>query len=255
MPELPDLAVMAKNIEKRLKDHTLEALTLHIDRKASVDEKTFQNALVGHKVKSVYREGKELRFEIGKEILGLHLMLHGELKIVEKDEEVKFPILQLDFGKDHLYLTDWQKQAAATLNPGKTTVPDALEIKGKEFAELLNKKKRDIKTVLLDQKSIRGIGNAYADEILYDSRISPHSIANAIPANQVENLWRSMQTVLKDAIDQISKADPDRLTGENRDFMKVHLSKTDKTTKGETIIVEKKGSRKSYFVESQKLYK
>ena len=255
MPELPDLAVIAKNIEKRLKDHTLQSLTLHVDRKANVDEKTFHDALVGHKVKSVFREGKELRFEIGKELLGLHLMLHGELKLVENDEEVKFPILQLDFGKHHLYLTDWQKQAAATLNPEKTTVPDALKMKDKEFGELLNKKKSDIKTVLLDQKSIRGIGNAYADEILYDSGISPHSIANAIPANQVEKLWRSMQSVLKDAIDQISKADPDRLTGENRDFMKIHLPKIDKTEKGEAIIVDKKGSRKSYYVESQEVYK
>lgn len=255
MPELPDLAVMAKNIEKRLKDHTLKALTLHIDRKVNVDEKTFQEALVGHKVKSVFREGKELRFEIGKELLGLHLMLHGELKLVEKDEAVKFAVLQLDFGKDQLYLTDWQKQASVTLNPQKSLVPDALDMKDKEFVELLTKKKSDIKTVLLDQKSIRGIGNAYADEILYDSGISPLSIAKAIPANKVEKLWRSMQSVLTDGIDQISKADPDRLTGENRDFMKIHLPKNDKTVRGEKIIVDKKGSRKSYYVESQKVYK
>jgi formamidopyrimidine-DNA glycosylase len=231
MPELPDLAVMAKNLQKRLEGKTVKSLELHVAKKTVATEEELVSALVAHKVKSVTREGKELRIAIGDNMLGLHLMLHGELKLIEGNAP-KFPIFHLNFGRESLYLTDFQNQARPILNPELSEVPDALAISKKKFAELLAKKKADIKTVLLDQKSIRGIGNAYADD-----------------------LFKSMVSVLNDAIDNISKADPDRVTGENRDFMKVHLPKTEKTAKGENIIVDKKGSRKSYYVESQKEYK
>jgi len=251
MPELPDLAVMAKNLQKRLEGKTVQSLELHVTKKTVATEKEFFEALVSHKVKSVTREGKELRIAIGENRLGLHLMLHGELKLVEGDPP-KFPIFHLNFGKESLYLTDFQNQARPILNPEESGVPDALAISAREFSGLLGKKKGDIKAVLLDQKSIRGIGNAYADEILYDAGISPHSLASKVPADQ---LFESMERVLKEAIDHISKADPDRVTGENRDFMKVHLPKIKETAKGEVIIVDKKGSRKSYYVENQKEYK
>lgn len=251
MPELPDLAVMAKHLRQRLEGKTVQSLELHVTKKTVATEKELFEALVAHKVRSVTREGKELRIAIGENMLGLHLMLHGELKLVEGNPP-KFPIFHLNFGKDSLYLTDFQNQARPILNPEKSEVPDALAISLEAFSELLGKKKADIKAVLLDQKSIKGIGNGYADEILYDAGISPHSLASKVPADQ---LFKSMVRVLKDAIDTISKADPDRVTGENRDFMKVHLPKTKETANGEVIIVDKIGSRKSYYVQNQKEYK
>jgi len=251
MPELPDLAVMAKHLEKNLEGKTVKSLELHVSKKTVATELELYEAFVNHKVKSVTREGKELRIAIGDNMLGLHLMLHGELKLIDGDAP-KFPIFHLDFGTVKLYLTDFQNQARPILNPEESTVSDALEITQKQFTDLLSKKKSDIKTVLLDQKSIRGIGNAYADEILYDASIAPHSIANKVPS---EKLYKSMVNVLEEVIDKISKSDPGRLTGENREFMKVHLPKTAKTKKGEDIIVDKKGSRKSYYVDSQKKYK
>lgn len=251
MPELPDLAVMAKNLMKKLEGKIVKSLELHVSRKTVATEEELFGALVAQKVKSVTREGKELRIKIGNMMLGLHLMLHGELRIVDGDPP-KFPIFHLNFGKESLYLTDFQNQARPILNPQESTVPDALDITQRQFAELLIKKKSDIKTVLLDQKSIRGIGNAYADEILYDASIAPHSLANKVPANK---LYRSMIDVLQDAIDKISKANPDYITSENREFMKIHLPKTDQTRNGEKIIVDIKGSRKSYYVAGQKEYK
>lgn len=251
MPELPDLAVMAKNLMKKLEGKIVKSLELHVSRKTLATEEELFGALIAQKVKSVTREGKELRIKIGNMMLGLHLMLHGELRIVDGDPP-KFPIFHLNFGKESLYLTDFQNQARPILNPQESTVPDALDMTQRQFAELLIKKKSDIKTVLLDQKSIRGIGNAYADEILYDACIAPHSLANKVPANK---LYRSMIDVLQDAIDKISKANPDYITGENREFMKIHLPKTDQTRNGETIIVDNKGSRKSYYVAGQKEYR
>ena len=255
MPELPDLAVMAKHLNTKLVNHTVEGIILHVDRKANASQEDLHRALVHHKVKSVYREGKELRLSIGDSILGLHLMLHGEIRLVGKGEEVKFPILQLDFRTQSLFLTDWQKAATPALNPETSNVPDALDFDIKWFADLVAKKKTDIKTVLLDQKIIRGIGNTYADEIFYHAGISPLSTANAIPAKEVDKLVNSIHQVLTEEIENISRLDPDRITGENKDFLKIHLPKTRETAKGEEILIEKKGSRKTYYTAGQTLYK
>ncbi|WP_316850504.1 DNA-formamidopyrimidine glycosylase family protein [Pedobacter agri] len=250
MPELPDLAVIAKNLKKRIEGKTVKALELHVSKKTVATELDLFKAFLNCKIKSVFREGKELRIEIGENILGLQLMLHGDLKLVTA-EAPKFPIFHLDFGGERLYLTDHQNQARPILNPEPTDVPDALDVSRTVFNQMLSRKKTDIKTVLLDQKNIRGIGNAYADEILYHAEIAPNSIANKVPGDE---LYQSMQSILYEAIDQISKLDPDRITGENRDFMKVHLPKTMETLKGEAIIVDRKGPRKSYYVASQKVY-
>jgi len=255
MPELPDLAVMAKHLAAKLVNHTVEGLTLHVDRKNNVPEKEMQDALVGHKVKSIYREGKELRLAVGDSLLGLHLMLHGEIRLVGKGEEVKFPILQLDFLTQSLFLTDWQKSATPTLNPEPSEVPDALDFEPAYLKGVLAKKKSDVKSVLLDQKIIRGIGNTYADEIFYHAGISPLSIANAIPAKEVDKLIHSINHVLVAEIENISIKDPERITGENKDFLKIHLPKTKSTAKGEEILIDKKGSRRTYYTANQTLYK
>lgn len=255
MPELPDLAVMAKHLSAKLINHTVEGLTLHVNRKANATEQELISALTHHKVKAIYREGKELRFEIGDNFLGLHLMLHGEIKLAAKGEEVKFPVLQLDFPTYSLFLTDWQKSATPTLNPELSDVPDALDFKPDWFRNILSKKKTDIKTILLDQKIIRGIGNTYADEILYHAGISPLSKAHAIPNQAVEKLIHSIHQVLTEEIQNISHKDPERITGENKEFLKIHLPKTKETVKGEEILIENKGSRKTYYTKRQILYK
>ncbi|RZK25352.1 MAG: formamidopyrimidine-DNA glycosylase [Flavobacterium sp.] len=256
MPELPDLAVMASHLDKKLAHHKLNDIKLHVDRKSNATQDELTNAFVGHQLKSVFREGKELRFEFaGGNILGIHLMLHGEIRLKKQGGEIKFPILELSFTSDTLFLTDWQKQATPTLNPEKSDVPDALEIDAKWLKGTLARKKTDVKTVLLDQKIIRGIGNSYSDEILYDAGISPMSTANAIPEKQVEVLAKSIRQVLTQEIQNLMKASDDLIIGENRDFLKVHLPKTKLTTKGEEILISQKGSRKTYYVHGQQLYK
>lgn len=177
MPELPDLAVMAKHLSGKLVNHTIEGVILHVDRKANSTNDQLNDVLSHHKVKSIYREGKELRLAIGDSLLGFHLMLHGEIRLVGRGEEVKFPILQIDFPTQSLFLTDWQKSATPTLNAEASDVPDALDFEpGYLKGVFLAKKKTDIKTVLLDQKIIRGIGNTYADEIFYHAGIFPLSL-------------------------------------------------------------------------------
>lgn len=116
------------------------------------------------------------------------------------------------------------------------------------------KTRTPVKTVLRDQKIIRGIGNAYADEILWNARISPFSPANKIPAEKVSVLTKSVKKVLEDAEKQILKEYPDIISGEYRDFMEVHNSRKKNTATGAAIKQELISSRKTYFTDEQERF-
>src|SRR5579875_747930 len=185
MPELPDLNVFAKNLEKKLHGKTLEKVEVENKSKLKIPVSELKKELEGSKLKKIYREGKELHFEFSNgNILGLHLMLHGNLNLFEKKNEKKNAIIELHFDDDNgLALTDYQGAANATLNPIAKDSPDALSDKVNYhfLKEKLSKKKTTIKAFLLDQNNIRGIGNAYADEILWEAGIHPESKCNKIP--------------------------------------------------------------------------
>ncbi|RYD76198.1 MAG: Fpg/Nei family DNA glycosylase, partial [Sphingobacteriales bacterium] len=188
--------------------------------------------------------------------LGLHLMLHGKLFLFEKKNENKYPVLDLLF-KDStgLTLTDFQKAAVPSLNPEPKTAPDAMskDITVDFFKTLLAKKKTNIKNILLDQHIIKGIGNAYADEILWHARISPFSAGNKIPEDKIKDLIKAIRTTLEDAEKHILKSNPDIINGEVRDFMLIHNSKKKTSPNGAEIKI-REDSRKTYYTDEQELY-
>jgi formamidopyrimidine-DNA glycosylase len=107
---------------------------------------------------------------------------------------------------------------------------------------------------LLDQHNIRGIGNAYADEILWDAKISPFAVSNKIPEAAIKRLVKSIRSVLKDAEKQILKKDPDIISGEVRDFLPIHNSKKTHSPTGGKIISTTVNSRITYYTEEQELF-
>jgi formamidopyrimidine-DNA glycosylase len=207
----------------------------------------------------VYRDGKELHFRFNNgNVLALHLMLRGQLNIFEKKNEHKYSIIELLFSDDTgLALSDYQKAATPTLNPEKREAHDALseEVNFKFLKQELQSTKSIIKKLLLDQHAIRGIGNAYADEILWDAGISPFSVCNKIPDAAIKKLAKSIKTVLKDAEKQILKKHPEIISGEVRDFLKIHNAKKTKSPTGRTIQFRVINSRKSYYTDEQELFK
>ena len=226
-------------------------------KKLNVTAAELQKALHNKELKRVYREGKELYFNFGEHTLALHLMLHGKLYLSDEKNEQKYTIIELCFkGGTSLALTDWQGAATPTLNPKAKEAPDALAdtVTTEWWAGKLTKKKSTVKNLLLDQKFIRGIGNAYADEILYDSMISPFSISNKIPEQSVLKLAKSVKKVLENAQKQIQKFRPNIISGEFRDFLNVHQPGKKETPNGEKILVEN-GTRKTYYVAEQEVFK
>ncbi|MEO8582151.1 MAG: DNA-formamidopyrimidine glycosylase family protein [Flavitalea sp.] len=257
MPELPDLQAFSQNLEKKLKGKIVKTFFLVVKSKSKATEANYKNSIEKQIVSAVYREGKELRIQFSNgTILGMHLMLHGELNYFEGKNDKKNPILELLFTDDSgLALSDWQQAARPSLNPLASDVPDALDKKMdvKYLKSILNSRAR-IKNILINQKSIRGIGNAYADEILWEAKISPFSPGNKIPEVHIKALAKSITSVLVAAEKQILKSNPGIISGELRDFMKIHNAKKTISPKGAEIKHEVIGGRKTYYTDEQKMF-
>jgi formamidopyrimidine-DNA glycosylase len=256
MPELPDLQVASKNLHEQFSGKVLEQFNVQVAKRLTDSEAALKTALEGKQLLSVSREGKELRFHFDREtVLGMHLMLHGELKTFDGNMLPRFPVVTFHFSDGTgLALTDFQKQARVRLNPEQSMVPDALS-KEVNAAFLKNafsaRPKSKVKALLMDQDVIRGIGNAYADEILYQACISPFSLAGAIPEVRLKVLARCIKSVLKGAESQIRKKEPGLISGEIRDFLLIHNAKRGKSPAGKKILMKKSGGKKTYYTSEQ----
>jgi formamidopyrimidine-DNA glycosylase len=249
MPELPDIEVFSRNLKKMYAGKTVAKVKVVNGKKLKDTAKELSRAIEGRKVTDIYRSGKEMRVLFsGKVLLGIHLMLTGDLHPFEKKNERKSTIIEFHF-KDGsgLALTDRMKNANVKLDPVDKEGIDALDPKlnFRKLKEILNRR-TSVKNVLLDQDVIRGIGNGYSDEILWKTRISPFSVANAIPGEKIRELARNIKSVLKAAIAKISRNYPDLVQGEVRDFMQIHSTKLTSSPTGKPIKLAKRGMLKTY---------
>lgn len=256
MPEIPDLNIFSRNLTKRLVGKKLTQIKIVVPRKLKVPESDLKEALDGQKLTAISREGKEIHFAFENgHVLSVHLMLHGTMYWYEGNNENRFTIAELLFSAGTgLAITDWQKAVILTLDPKPTKVPDAMGMPDGYLNEALKRTSHYIKTVLTEGKVVRGIGNAYVDEILYAAKISPFSKADKIPETKVVDLIKAIKKVLTDAESHISKMFPDTITEKERDFLQVHRPKQKETLAGEVILKSEIDKRKTYYTDGQKLF-
>lgn len=255
MPELPDIQVFANNLKSLFKGKKLIKVKVVNGKKLQDKPKQLSQALEGKVLEDIFRSGKEMRIQFtGSVTIGLHLMLTGDLFLFEKKNEKKSTIVEFHFSDGSgIALTDRMRNANIRLNPEDKKGIDALSINYKLLKNILNRK-ANIKNVLLDQDSIRGLGNGYSDEILWQTKISPFSIANAIPDYKVRELAATIKKVLKTAVTKITKAYPGLTHGEVKDFHKIHTKKYTKSPTGAEIKTAARGMLKTYYTDEQVVY-
>lgn len=258
MPEIPDLENFARNLRKHFQGKKLQKVAVYESRTKSDPESQLKKALEKSTLEDIYRVGKETRFRFSNgNILRLHLMLHGDLYLYDKENEHKFTRAELLFeGGKGLAITDWQKNANIRLVTEEQPGLDALDPKMNYsyLKKKLNASSATVKNILRDQDFIRGLGNAYTDEILWVAKINPYSVAKAIPDDKIKLLAKAIKSVLKHAINYIATNHPDNITGEIRDFLNVHNSKRKESPNGAEIKKEKKGGSNTYYTDEQELY-
>ncbi len=257
MPELPDIHVFANHLNDQLSHKVVREIKVVQGKKLKDQPTDLSRSLEGQSIQEVFRSGKELRILFSNSVvLGIHLMLTGDLFLFKKINEQKFTIVEIYFTDGSgIALTDRMKNAFIKINPEDKEGIDVLDASFtfKTLKKILDRKAK-IKNVLLDQKLIRGIGNSYSDEILWEARISPHSVARAIPDEKIKDLVRISKKVMKNAINKISKAYPGLIQGEVKDFLNIHTNKKTHSPTGAKILVEKRGMLKMYYTREQILY-
>ncbi len=260
MPELPDLEVYRGNIFRRITSKKINNFEIFNRRKIEIPlGDTFEN-MNNSQLLSIERIGKELLFNFtDNRAIAAHLMLNGEINIVPKADvqSIKFKIFAMHFECESLVFSDRGGLCTIKLMPEFDDVPDALgeNFTFEYFCEKATEKPRtNIKAFLIDQKIVKGIGNAYADEILWLARISPKSIVGKIPKEKLEELYSDIKKVLVEAVDAIKSINPDIISGEERGFLKVHNKTITETKTGFAIIVEKIASKTTYYTDEQVLY-
>src|SRR5690606_15935315 len=125
-------------------------------------------------------------------------------------------------GGTGMALTDRMGNANIKLQPVDKKGIDALskELNFRYLKNAMEKRKTSIKKLLIDQDVIRGIGNSYSDEILWEARISPYSVASAIPDDKIKELASVIKKVLARETRRIAKKYKGKINVEVKEFLR-----------------------------------
>lgn len=209
MPELPEVETI-KNGLSILKGQSITKLNILSTHCLRPNHNRF-HSLRGQVVTNISRRGKLLIIHLSSgNFLIFHLKMTGKLILADfQDLLDKHTHLEFFFKSNRLFFNDVRKFGFVCLfskkellewNFWRTLGPEPFKISSIDFAQQISKSKANIKSLLLNQKIIAGIGNIYADESLFISKIHPLSKANKIPFNILQNLHKNLIFVLKKAI-------------------------------------------------------
>ncbi len=210
MPELPDVEgfrrVLAANALRRTIDR-VEVSDARILGKLST--RTFASRLRGARLVAAHRHGKHLMARIDRGgWLTLHFGLSGALQFARsRAEEPPFTRVRLDFAGDGCLAYSNKRmigrvglaEDAADFIAHQRLGPDALDrgFDFEAFKAAVRSIKRDVKSVLMDQEIIAGIGNIYSDEILFQARINPAARMDKLAPGELKRLFRNMRAALE----------------------------------------------------------
>ncbi len=237
MPELPDLEAIRSALNAQIAGVKIERVEVRqplVIRQPKPAE--FISTLTGNTVSQVGRWGKYLLFNLDrKDILALHMMLVGRLQYCDPRENLKPRtcfIFHLENGKQLRYFDSKLMGRVYLVEKGKLSDiprwnemgPDALDEKVTLdiFRQRIKQHSGQIKNILLNDRFIMGIGNAYADEILFAAGIYPFWPRTSLSDEEIERLYHAIRTTLIEATEVIKDRVEADISVEIRDFLKVH---------------------------------
>lgn len=266
MPELPEVETLARELRETLVGRNITGVSVRWARTiAEPDPETFARRLQGQRILEIRRRGKWLLLGLeGGEWLLLHLRMSGRLRArdahVPEDPHVRL-VLHLDDGR-RLDFSDPRKfgRAVLTAHPGEVLGnlgPDPLdpELTPQRLVAMLRGRRARLKPLLMDQRFLAGIGNIYADEILWEAGLHPLRRADTLNPEETERLYRALRGVLERAIQRGGTTLPDRqyvrLNGNPGDFTP-HLAVYGRAGRscprcGNTILRIPIGGRSAHF--------
>jgi formamidopyrimidine-DNA glycosylase len=216
MPELPEVETIVRQLNARLRGKVSKEVSFNwapLLKYPSLRE--FKKRILNKKIKKVKRRGKFILFYLSDlSVLVVHLKMTGHFIFKSRGTKIKEKYIhfRLKF-KDgaELALADLRKFARLFLFKKPEfdqwlfrlklgPEPLASDFTFKRFNQLLSSRKGRIKPLLLNQRFLAGIGNIYADEILFQAKIQPLSRVSALDLTRKKALFKAIKEILKKAI-------------------------------------------------------
>ncbi len=259
MPEMPEVQTLIDSlIDDGVLGNKIIDVEFYMEKLfKNCSPKEFKNFLINEKINNIDRIGKYLIFHLSnKKVFVVHLRMEGKIFFAKKDEPhdnkhtlviIKFKTHELRyndtrrFGTFHIFNEENYKESKEL----KKLALDPLE---KEFdwkylKNKIFKSNKFVKTALLDQSNVSGIGNIYADEILFASNIHPETKCNKLTDDDFKNIAKQSKIIIKKAIENkgttiFTYMFKKESKGEFQKYLKVHMKKNDECSNCKSKIIK-----------------
>jgi formamidopyrimidine-DNA glycosylase len=271
VPELPEVEVVRRDLERDVVGKRIKEVQVRLPRiiRRHATRKEFADALVGAKITRVDRRGKYLLCHLDRgTVLVMHLGMSGRVerasarKATEKHTHV---VIKFHQGSE-LRFIDLRQFGELFVTPGTgldgvrelqhiALDPLADSFTWQLFSEIVSARRMKLKSLLMEQKFISGIGNIYSDEILWTSGLRHDRLSDSLTSQEIRRLYRAMQEVLQEGIRHGGVSLEDETyrnlygkTGEFQKHLKAYGQEGKPCRRCRTPVVrERWGNRSTYF--------
>lgn len=257
MPELPDVEVFRQYLDSTsLHQHVQKIITIDSSILWKIRPAKFSKALKGRQLSGTVRHGKYVFAELNHDnFLGFHFGMSGSLKYFkDKAETPEHTRMLIRFSNSyHLAYVSVRKlgklfvvKDVNTFVKGQQLGPDALALGFETFQSTFQDRRSSLKTALMDQQAIAGLGNIYVDEILFQAGVRPTRKCMQLSEKEWENVFRTMRNVLNAVIKK--RAKPERFPSS---YLTPHRNAGERCPKcNENLKRVKIGGRTTYYCPS-----
>ena len=266
MPELPEVETVRKALLLKLQNKKITNITIlhnNVFNKNDIEE--VKQKIKNQTINDIKRRGKWLVFELDNYYLLSHLRMEGKYLYRNKNQKVeKHELVIFNINNEfELRYKDVRKFGKMELVEKDKLNESSLKKLGYEpwdknltstyLKEKYKNKNIPIKTLLLDQSIIVGIGNIYANEILFLSKINPHTKGKDLTEKNLKDIIENTKKVLEKAIEEggttiRSYTSEEGVTGLFQNDLNVHMKENEPCPVCKTKITKEKiGGRSSYY--------
>jgi formamidopyrimidine-DNA glycosylase len=269
LPELPEVETIKRTLEERIVGKRIKSIQVLLEKIVlPLNVEQFKIRVEGSTITGLDRRGKYLLVHLSSScVLIISLRMTGRLIFVPSGKDILINkhthlVFEFDDGS-FLHFNDVRKFGTIHCVPEEKldNSPEIAKLGpeplGSEFSEtllkeMLHSKRKKIKQLLLDQTFIAGIGNIYADEILFQAGIHPEALPKSLTSSQVHSLFQAIVSVLNEGVKHRGTTikdyvDGDGITGNYQDYLKVYGRKGKKCYCGKQIETIKLGGRTAHF--------
>lgn len=225
MPELPEIAKIAQQMKQHLTGKTISGIEVIQPKSLNMPVEAFTAALSGAQILDACSKGKWLLLETTRGWLLISLGMGGETLLVTRENLPEKRRVIFDFTDGTCLAVNfwWFGYAHYAPVPEQHSMvsklgPNALDVTAEALKQMLAGKRGNIKSFLLDQSSIAGIGNSYVHDMLFLARLHPLRKIDSLNEAEIEALHQSIFSVLNRSMEKGGAAYEQDLFGQKGGF-------------------------------------